>query len=880
MVVLKRVGLVLLLGLLPAELWAQGSTNSTGKTVQHVICDSGCGSGPSEVDDGSVAGNQAAGRSISETNIWDGAVWRRLTFGQALMAASVPVTLASDQSALHTICDSGCGSPPATADNTVFTGGVTNVSPIAALYDTTPPAITDGNYGAPRMDASRYLFAVFPSAQAVSVTGTNTPDVTDRAGRLLGVTYGSQGQQLQQSAVNFNLFAELRTGGTAYDARSIRALTAADVVTVNNSFLLDATFTGRLPAGSTPATGESNAITTTRIGSYNFIFNGATWDRWTGAVSVSNFPATQNVSITGTNAPDVTDRAGRLLGVTYGSQGQQLQQTAVNFNLKTELFTGGTAYDARSIRALTSADTVTVVQPTGTNLHTVCDSGCAGGTTDTDDGSVAAGQVTSLSLPLNYFYDGTAGAWKRGNLFALAGANAQAVAIVDAAGAQITSFGGGTQYVDGTTHANPTGTVALGKDFADVTRALKVDASGRLDVTAAVSPGATGQLPADGSNSPTIASPPQGVYPLYRNPSGTFDEMRGDATYGLQAYLSKPVQQGTIDPITVRPWLTDQRLYGGWPAPLFTGLPQARVPTFATDPQSQIGSINGFGGAPVKYGQGPSGPGVPRVAVARDDSPTVAGTIASAASIIGPLRLAGLSSVACQIAAGTLAATLVVVTTADDPDDPNAAWVVNFSQTSGTTLSTIVLTNPNAAITVSPLPPGNARAIRIAVLSYTSGAAKISCTATMLASPLAILGIAISTPTAAAPALNLETHEVTREPWTCTFGLAGVAALSTGPTQCRAAPAAGLKLYVTDLEFQSTTATASTVQLKYGTGVDCATGLATLTPIYPTPLAAALPTHISWSLANGLAPAANAICGVGGSAVNTTTLIVSGFTAR
>lgn len=57
-------------------------------------------------------------------------------------------------------------------------------------------------------------------------------DVSDRAARLLGVTYGSQGQQLQQSATNYNLLAELRTGSTAYDARQIRALTSADTVTI------------------------------------------------------------------------------------------------------------------------------------------------------------------------------------------------------------------------------------------------------------------------------------------------------------------------------------------------------------------------------------------------------------------------------------------------------------------------------------------------------------------------------------------------------------------------------------------------------------------------------------------------------------------------
>lgn len=60
-------------------------------------------------------------------------------------------------------------------------------------------------------------------------------DVTDRAGRLVGVVYGSQGQQLKQTATNFNLQVELATGGTLYDARQIRALTASDVVTVGNA---------------------------------------------------------------------------------------------------------------------------------------------------------------------------------------------------------------------------------------------------------------------------------------------------------------------------------------------------------------------------------------------------------------------------------------------------------------------------------------------------------------------------------------------------------------------------------------------------------------------------------------------------------------------
>lgn len=127
------------------------------------------------------------------------------------------------------------------------------------------------------------------------LTSSDVVDVFDRAARLLGIVYGSQNQQVKQTATNFNLAVELLTGATAYDARSIRLLTSSDVV-------------------------------------------------------------------------DVVDKATRLLGVIYGSQGQQLKQTPTNYNAQVELATGATLYDARSIRALTASDIVTAQQATRTSL--------------------------------------------------------------------------------------------------------------------------------------------------------------------------------------------------------------------------------------------------------------------------------------------------------------------------------------------------------------------------------------------------------------------------------------------------------------------------------------------------------------------------------
>ena len=81
----------------------------------------------------------------------------------------------------------------------------------------------------------------------------------------------------------------------------------------------------------------------------------------------------------------------------------------------------------------------------------------------------------------------------------LAANDALNVAIVDGAGAQITSFGGGTQYTEADTDASITGTAMLWEDTADTLRAVSAtkplpvgDAGGSLTVDAASLPLPTG----------------------------------------------------------------------------------------------------------------------------------------------------------------------------------------------------------------------------------------------------------------------------------------------------------------------------------------------------------------------------------------------------
>lgn len=140
-------------------------------------------------------------------------------------------------------------------------------------------------------------------------------DVSDRAARLLGVVYGSQAQQLKQTATNFNLQTELATGGTLYDARQIRALTSADVVSAAQSGLwnvnqaigvagfekiTDGTNTAAVKAASTAAVAADPALVVA-ISPNNSV-----------AVTGTFFQGTQPVSIAA--AVDVSDRTARLLG--------------------------------------------------------------------------------------------------------------------------------------------------------------------------------------------------------------------------------------------------------------------------------------------------------------------------------------------------------------------------------------------------------------------------------------------------------------------------------------------------------------------------------------------------------------------------------------
>lgn len=95
-----------------------------------------------------VSGNPAGGARAS-----------RLILGLLLLLVAAPAwaqSINADGGLNVHVINGGTGGTAAT-DNSAFTGGTTAVTPMGALYDLTPPAITDGNVGVPVMDSSRRL---------------------------------------------------------------------------------------------------------------------------------------------------------------------------------------------------------------------------------------------------------------------------------------------------------------------------------------------------------------------------------------------------------------------------------------------------------------------------------------------------------------------------------------------------------------------------------------------------------------------------------------------------------------------------------------------------------------------------------------------------
>jgi hypothetical protein len=283
------------------------------------------------------------------------------------------------------------------------------------------------------------------------ILSTSTPisgsvDVIDRAARLLGIVYGSQGQQILQRASTYDLLAalryqgseidprsirtlastdivtaygsqaqallqrastydlevQLRTAGTEYDARQIRTLTSSDVVSVNN-FANPLPTLVQYPSGTTIDPRSIRALTSSDI-----------------VTSLINYPSGTLIDPRSIRALTSSDAI-----TVYGSQSQALQQRATSYEALVTIrqsgselsasnpifasivYSGG-VIDPRSIRTLTSSDIVTANNATRGNLLveperydlTVYGVAVTVGTggTPVQVGSIAAGSGTKIKI--------------------------------------------------------------------------------------------------------------------------------------------------------------------------------------------------------------------------------------------------------------------------------------------------------------------------------------------------------------------------------------------------------------------------------------------------------------------------------------------------
>jgi hypothetical protein len=154
------------------------------------------------------------------------------------------------------------------------------------VWAQTPVVIRDGTTGAEKGTSAAPLRTDPTGSTTQPVSGTVQPGNTANTTPWLF--------QIRDAAGNAR-GANVTAGNALVIDGSAATQPVSGTVAVSNSFLLDATFTGRMPAGASPATGETNTNTAlSRIGGYNFIFNGTTWDRWTGAVTLA---ANQSVNV-------------------------------------------------------------------------------------------------------------------------------------------------------------------------------------------------------------------------------------------------------------------------------------------------------------------------------------------------------------------------------------------------------------------------------------------------------------------------------------------------------------------------------------------------------------------------------------------------------
>lgn len=327
-------------------------TQGTGTNL-HIVCDSGCSSSAGFADNGAFTFGTTAVNPIAgvfddaspHTATEDSAAIARITQNKALhvnfrdasgteigtSSNPIQVSLANtaanstavkvDNSAvtqpvsgsltvtqgtgtnLHVVCDSGCSSSTAPADNSAFTAGTTSSSPISAFYHSTVDTVTDGRIAAVGMDSKRNLFNVIRdaagNARGANVTASNALVVDGSA-----VTQPVSAASLPLPS-GASTLAEQQTQTTALQLIDNLPNTLGSTTSGQSGALALGAVTTAAPSYTTA---QSNALSLTTAGALRVDGSGATQ------------PVSGTVSITANSAINVAQLAGTTTDTNSGTK--------------------------------------------------------------------------------------------------------------------------------------------------------------------------------------------------------------------------------------------------------------------------------------------------------------------------------------------------------------------------------------------------------------------------------------------------------------------------------------------------------------------------------------------------------------------------------
>jgi len=418
----------------------------------------------------------------------------------------------------HIVCDSGCGSPPATPDTAAFTAGVTSASITAGVYDDTMAALSAGISAAYRMTAARALHSNLRNAAGTEIGTALTPLVTTALAKVNDgpVSYAENDLQPLHIASDGALNVAIVNSAVGILAESQVGDFAAVHLTDHGVSASGGFFDDTSPGALTENQSGSLRISSNR-NLYGTLRDAAGNERGANvsaanALKVDGSAVTQPVSLA--TLPALA-AGSAVIGHVIADTGSTTAVTALpalpagtnNIGdvdvLTLPALVAGSAVIGHVIVDTTS--TTAVTQATGTNLHAVLDTGSTTAVTQAtgtnlhaviDTGSTTAvTQATAANLNAQIQGAAASGAAKAGNPVQIGGVfnttqptvtNGQEVEQQNTArGAQIVATGVDTFNVT-VNAALPAGTNVLGHVIVDTTSTTAVTQATAANLNAAV----------------------------------------------------------------------------------------------------------------------------------------------------------------------------------------------------------------------------------------------------------------------------------------------------------------------------------------------------------------------------------------------------------